>query len=1288
MKSESKAKKILKEIKKKVIWSNLGKTKIDRDYDISKGMEIAPRTNFQKLTPYIDEYINQNENSYFQALDFVFQNADLRNIGITGPYGAGKSSVFETYLHHRKLLDRVIRISLTHFTTAHNNRDIPLSDLRRENNDSFLEERIINHLIHQIDPGRIQKSSFIAQIKNYPLGNYFKASGIVLVLLILFNGPISRVLSSPSFEIFLSVVNNSFSPWLLLFAILFVTFVLFFILVDHFQRSKRNDFLQKISVGNFSLDLVKNDDPDSFFDKYLSEIRYLFENCGANIIVFEDIDRFDVSNIFEKIRELNTIVNFGRKNSVIRFIYVINDSVFISKERTKFFDFIIPIVPIIESSNSYSQLRNLLLLPLKNEITFNNEFVRGLASYIDDMRMLKNIINEFLIYKYQLTKENLDPNRLLMFITYKVFFPRDFVDLQSGCGYLYSLINSKDQLVQQELNQIEEEIDSLKKEIYQIESEHLEDINELGSLLIKLPNANSITGTNRIEKRSTLDTFTIYKKYYDDNEPNINVITFAGNSSVDLKEAFQTLYNNTDYISRKNTLTAKAEGKIVALKSQIEKKEKRKNTLSASRIFSELVNTSNIDVFLARPFEGNDELYKFAKIDQHSRLIGFLIYSGMIDGQYEDYLSYFYESEISFQDYQFLRSTYNRKPLPIDFHLYNPREVLNRLKVVIPTNPALLNEDLLFLVWDNMDESNSIHALQLCMQENQTEIIREYILTRPSPNHIVSLLRSIWPDFYIQISASKTPWKTEEINAYITNVLCSKDLKLIELSRGIHGFTSTIENDKGLLSEISDRETETVIQNLIKLEIIFPDLSAMRIPDPLLDLIYSKNLYQLSIENISFWLEKKYLARGRIDPQKLMPLVLSNKKQNLCMYVEKSLGSVIETILDHFPETKFEDNSQQLGTVVCSDAVELSTKEKYASRSSSSIIELLSNFTKENVDLLLKFDKIDYNFRNILGIFQIYEFDFPENFVTFLVNHQDKRLVDQSINQNLFPSNILSKLFEKTLLEPKLEFPVCQVLFKASGKNLSNLPVGLDGEKVRALISSNALVMNDENLQTIRTSYLEYIELFISKNFKKYVTTISTSNQKIGEVLSILKSDLNGNLQNSLVARYPGPIPYDHSFTFQSVKKYILQKKFVETDIEQMLTDKSIIHEERFTPIILKNIISHLDYVIANNFVISHNLLKAIISASTISTENIIKLFSNSLIEFTNQQIVELIVDLKHPPFSIVMYDKRPHYDSNALDDKILSVLIERNLMNHGRNGRLYSNKKLKYLLKNMSKIT
>lgn len=59
---------------------------------------MGRKMNFQKLTPVI----SGNENAYKAAFDFVFRNNDLRNIAVSGPYGAGKSSVFESYTRNYK----------------------------------------------------------------------------------------------------------------------------------------------------------------------------------------------------------------------------------------------------------------------------------------------------------------------------------------------------------------------------------------------------------------------------------------------------------------------------------------------------------------------------------------------------------------------------------------------------------------------------------------------------------------------------------------------------------------------------------------------------------------------------------------------------------------------------------------------------------------------------------------------------------------------------------------------------------------------------------------------------------------------------------------------------------------------------------------------------------------------------------------------------------------------------------------------------------------------------------
>lgn len=76
------------------------------------------------------------------------------------------------------------------------------------------------------------------------------------------------------------------------------------------------------------------------------------------------------------------------------FLYLLKDDMFDSKDRKKFFDFIIPVLPVINASNPYEKLRGILENSGKFD-NFNRNFLQNLSLYIDDMHLLKNIFNEW-----------------------------------------------------------------------------------------------------------------------------------------------------------------------------------------------------------------------------------------------------------------------------------------------------------------------------------------------------------------------------------------------------------------------------------------------------------------------------------------------------------------------------------------------------------------------------------------------------------------------------------------------------------------------------------------------------------------------------------------------------------------------------------------------------------------------------------------------------------------------------------------------------------------------------
>ena len=154
--------------------------------------------------------------------------------------------------------------------------------------------------------------------------------------------------------------------------------------------------LKKIIVKGNEIEIFK-DSNESYFDKFMNDVIYLFINSGMDIIIFEDLDRFDDPTIYERLHEINSLVNrrigIKENNRQLVFIYLIKDDTFKSKDRTKFFDMIIPIVPVIDSSNSFDKFLSIFE---KSEIKddFDVQNLRKMSLYIDDMRLLKNINNE------------------------------------------------------------------------------------------------------------------------------------------------------------------------------------------------------------------------------------------------------------------------------------------------------------------------------------------------------------------------------------------------------------------------------------------------------------------------------------------------------------------------------------------------------------------------------------------------------------------------------------------------------------------------------------------------------------------------------------------------------------------------------------------------------------------------------------------------------------------------------------------------------------------------------
>lgn len=432
---------------------------------------------FERLTPIVDMDLEV----YEDAINYVFDNQDIKNVAITGAYSAGKSSVLASYKKkHEKL--RFLHISLAHFKSP--DKEEKTKEDKTEVNESTLEGKILNQLIHQIPSKKIPQTNFKVKKTISPKSVSIRTIVVVLFSIFIiyftcFNMWKDYVNTLPD-NLFKSILSLSTNQYALIIVGIIITCLFSLIVYELINIQKNRNIFRKLNLQGNEIEIFEESD-DSYFDKYLNEVLYLFENAEVDVVVFEDMDRFNAGGIFERLREVNTLANIQlqkENKKVLRFFYLLRDDIFISKDRTKFFDYIIPVVPVVDSSNSYDQFISHLKKGGVFE-KFNESFLQGLSLYIDDMRLLKNIYNEFVIYYNRINITELDCNKMLAIIAYKNLFPSDFADLQLNKGFVYTLFDSKDIFIAEEVKKLEDRIFEKSNEIEMAKNEHLKTIKEL-----------------------------------------------------------------------------------------------------------------------------------------------------------------------------------------------------------------------------------------------------------------------------------------------------------------------------------------------------------------------------------------------------------------------------------------------------------------------------------------------------------------------------------------------------------------------------------------------------------------------------------------------------------------------------------------------------------------------------------------------------------------------------------------------------------------------------------------
>ena len=417
-----------------------------------------------KFSPLCAQPLDSTSEIYRDALDFAIDNNDIKNIAISGTYCSGKSTIWNTYVENRnknRNRNRIIQVQLGSYAKndlSPNNA----SNCQNTLNENRIEQQIINQIIAQVKISRIPLYDYGLQ-RRKSFYNYFIN---IVMLLLLFIGVIFFNSSDTTLR-YTSIVSIGI--------FIFIACILFT------RKDKFN--LSRISIKGVEATFASHNNDETILDRENKQLVYLLERSKSKIVVFEDLDRFENIEIFNKLKELNFLLNsyieINRRkyfnkildkiyqithlhcikegikerikegNSPVKFLYMVKDSIFISEDRTKFFDFIIPVVPIINSYNSIDYFIDEINRSGIESKNFDKKLLITLSVYMNDMRILKNTINEFIVYKNNLNYDELelDDNKLLVLVFIKNISPKEYELLCAGQGFIYSILDETKDLI-------------------------------------------------------------------------------------------------------------------------------------------------------------------------------------------------------------------------------------------------------------------------------------------------------------------------------------------------------------------------------------------------------------------------------------------------------------------------------------------------------------------------------------------------------------------------------------------------------------------------------------------------------------------------------------------------------------------------------------------------------------------------------------------------------------------------------------------------------------------------
>lgn len=1039
-------------------------------------LEDIKHNKFNALTP---EVLEENEQIYTEALDYAFSNSSIKNIAITGIYGAGKSTVWNTYVHE-KALRNIITVSLGKYqnnikddddrlkegsltNTLNSGTDGAKNKCSNENqkaedigDDNRVERQLINQILSQIESKKI------------PLSKYgFKSNKSIFSICLqslAFLSIICSILLWIIRDNFISFVNESYKSFngiSLMFLCALLLFVPLFYYLYIFNRGNKFK-ISKITFNGAEANINDNNSDESVLDRDIKELVYLLRSSNSKIVVFEDLDRYDNASIYTKLRELNFLLNKYVKvndegETPIRFIYMLKDSLFYSKNRTKFFDFILPIVPVVDSKTSENELIELLK---EVENTPDRSFLADISLYVDDMRLLKNIVNEYIVYSriIPIRKIDLESNKLFALITLKNIFPNEFDLLQEDKGFVRAIFDELESNRKKIVSNFKQDLEKIDATIKFINSRIGNDKFKAMALMI-------VTDVRPYDSQSK--TMWQFLKDWSQNPDNSFKIDYlSGNGYFTYKDFLNRFVLTDD--EKKGLVKKLPEDFSVEMNKLNLDREKIKKQIKNIEIYSykELISKMKT--------EQRDKLFSIDGFDivesHYFPLIRFLIVDGLLDETYWYYKGNFNvdtSNILKRNDMIYMKGLKEGKALDIFLDVETPNEIISRLKLSDFSRFNVLNQKVLktcleqkqtenvLAIVDSVDINDKYNDLLKILDEFDLDIVRIYsnILLKNNVDRLVRILKFC---------------EDENIDTFkniLISVLIDKTIDLANLAE----FKEYIEQNENIISLIPEEEFNVFIDNIRAVGIEFEDVSEANCDKVRLADVEQVHAYKLNVRNLLFITEailEKTINYGSLLSEIYHSSQLSSSKE----YIEDNFSIVISDYIDENKSEKNYTNSEEILLRILNSDISDEYKLEYVEKNEtviSKLTDLQDNSIRTRIlNCLLRKNKVKFCSDNIASCWNMIE-ESIDDFVEYLNDNLDEENNEDILKNNI---SVCNTLINSSLVSDK----IFGFVIKYANKPISSINHELTQNRVNTLVHQRLIEVTEKNIETLwNNSYFD-----------------------------------------------------------------------------------------------------------------------------------------------------------------------------------------------------------------------